>query len=212
MSDDWRVRADVAEPGGGRRLVRGLHEHQVERDVRERLGERLPVSASEDSVFVYAETEQQARRAADVLGAVLAEHSLTAQVTLTRWHPEEERWEDAAEPLPTTPEERAAERAVRTEREAQESAAEGPQWEVRIDLDSRHESQALADRLAAEGLRPLRRWRHVFVSCATEDEARALSDRLRGEVPPGAGLIVEGTAADAWELTHPFAILGGIAG
>ncbi len=101
--------------------------------------------------------------------------------------------------------------AARTAREAQESAAEGPQWEGRVDLGSRHEAEALADRLAAEGLRPLRRWRHVFLSCVTEDEARALADRLRGEVPAGAELIVEGTAADAWELTHPFAILGGIA-
>ncbi len=211
MSDDWRVRADLDEPAHAHRLLRGMHEHEVERETRSKAGARLTVSSSDRSVFVYAETREQAEAAERALGDVLAAHELRATVSITRWHPDSESWEAADVPLPTTPEDEAAEHQRLEAREAQESAQEGPQWEVRIDLGSHREALDVADRLEAEGLVPLRRWTHVFISCATQDDAEALATRLQGELPQAERVLAEGTASDAWQATHPFAVLGGIA-
>jgi ligand-binding SRPBCC domain-containing protein len=211
MTDDFRVRADLPDAEHAHRLARGLHEHEVEHDLAERLRHRLPVSASDTSVFVYAGDAQAAAHAAEIVRDVLADHELDGQVDIARWHPLEEAWEPVDVPLPATPQDAAAEHARVEAREAQESAAAGAQWEVRIDAASHRDAEAMADRLEADGLRPLRRWKHVFVSVATDDEARALADRLRAELPEAEAVIAEGTAADAWRATHPFAVLGGIA-
>ncbi|MCU0313611.1 MAG: hypothetical protein MUC84_06065 [Solirubrobacteraceae bacterium] len=211
MSDDFRVRADLNEAEHARRLVHGLHEHEVEHDLAERLRHRVPVSASDASVFVYAGDEPAAVQAAVIVRDVLADHGLTGELSLARWHPVEEAWEPLDVPLPETPEALAAEHAKVEAREAQESASLGAQWEVRIDAASHRDAEAMADRLEAEGLAPLRRWKHVFVSVATDDDARALADRLRAELPEAVAVTAEGTAADAWRATHPFAVLGGIA-
>jgi ligand-binding SRPBCC domain-containing protein len=211
MSDDFRVRVDVRETEHVRRLARGLHEHEVEHDLTERLRHRLPVTASGTSVFVYAGDEPAAAHAAGIVRDVLADHGLEGDVSLARWHPAEEAWEPVDVPLPATREALAAEHAKVEAREAQASAALGAQWEVRIDAASHREAEEMALRLDAQGLAPLRRWTHVFVAVATDDEARALADRLRAELPEATAVIAEGTAADAWRATHPFAILGGIA-
>lgn len=211
MSDDWRVRADLESGEQAERLVRGLHEHEIEREARAVLGAGLTVSVGERTVFVYANQEEDARRAVDALADVLAEHGLSATIGLDRWHPDEERWEDAGAPLPRTPTERAAELAARERREAAESAERGPQWQLRIDFDSRRDAVEAVRRLEAEGLRARRGFRHVFVRCATEDDARELAERLTREMPLDAELIVEGAPDDAWTATHPFAVLGGIA-
>lgn len=211
MSDDWRVRADLAETGHVHHLVKGLREREVEHDLAERLRHRLPVTHSDTSVFVYAGDEAAASQAADVVRQVLADHDLTAELTIDRWHAEGERWEPADVPLPATPEERAAEHAELEAREARESAAAGPQWEVRIDVASNADAAAVTEHLEAQGLTPLRRWKHVFVSVATDDEAQALAERLKAELPEATAVIPEGTAAQAWQATHPFAVLGGIA-
>jgi len=211
MSDDWRVRADLGETGQVHHLVKGLHEREVEHDLAERLRHRLPVTHSDASVFVYAGDEGAAAHAAELVREVLADHELTGEVAIDRWHHEEERWEPADVPLPQTPEEVAAEHAALEQREAAESATEGAQWEVRIDVASPWDGETVAEHLEAQGLHPLRRWKHVFVSVATDDEARALAERLRAELPEATAVIPEGTAAQAWEATHPFAVLGGIA-
>lgn len=211
MSDDWRVRADLAETGNVHHLLKGLHEREVEHDLAERLRHRLPVTHSDTSVFVYAGDETAASQAAEVVRQVLADHDLTAQLAIDRWHEEGELWEPADVPLPATAEEHAAEHAELEEREARESAAAGPQWEVRIDVASSADAEAVAEHLEAQGLKPLRRWKHVFVSVATDDEAQALADRLKAELPEATAVIPEGTAAQAWQATHPFAVLGGIA-
>ena len=211
MSDDWRVRADLDEPIGARHLLKSLHEHELEEEVEERLPQRLAVTADESSVFVYCGDRAQAEQAAAVVGEVLEQDGLHATIEIACWHADAEAWEPASVPLPQTDEERAAEHARLEAREAQESTERGPQWEVRIDLGSRREAVAVAEQLEGEGLTPLRRWTHVFISAATDDEALALAERLRGALPADAKVSVEGTAADAWRATHPYAVLGGIA-
>ncbi len=211
MSDDWRVHAELESEIGAGHLLKGMHEREIVSEVQDHIGGRLPVTADGRDVFVYTADSTQADAAAAAVAEVLESHDLRGVVSIAQWHPVEEAWKDPAEPLPLTPEQEAAERAAREQREARESAEHGAQWEVRIDLASHADALTVADRLEGEGLAPLRRWKHVFVSVATEDEAKALAERLRGDSLGAENIIVEGTAADAWRATHPYAVLGGIA-
>ena len=211
MSDDWRVHAELEDEIGAGHLLKGMHEREIAHEVQDQLGGRLPVTADERDVFVYTADRAQAETAAAAVAEVLTAHDLHGVVTIAQWHPVEEAWKDPDEPLPLTPEQEAAEREAREQREERESAERGAQWEVRIDLESHAHSLAVAERLEAEGLAPLRRWKHVFISVASEDDANELADRLRGEDLGAENIIVEGTAADAWRATHPYAVLGGLA-
>src|SRR5919204_634143 len=81
----------------------------VAEGVRERLGGRVAVSAGNDRVFLYADTQEAAEEAARVAQDVLAERELEADLGLARWHPIAERWEEPSLPLPRTEAEREAE-------------------------------------------------------------------------------------------------------
>jgi hypothetical protein len=211
MSDDWRVHAELEDEIGAGHLLKGMHEREIAHEVQDHLDSRLPVTADAHHVFVYTADRAQAEAAAAAVAEVLTAHDLHGVVTIARWHPVEEAWKDPDEPLPATSEQQAAERAAREQREERESAERGPQWEVRIDLATHPAALAVADRLEAEGLSPLRRWKHVFISVASEDDAEELAERLRGEDLGAERILVEGTAADAWRATHPYAVLGGLA-
>lgn len=213
MNDDWRVHATLIEPADAGPMMRALHEHevQVERELRSRLGAKLPVFNDSNEIFIYAPTGDEADAAAEALREAAATVGIAAEVEVSRWHPDAEEWRSPDEPLPATEEEVAVERARREQREAQESAEKGMQWEVRVDLDSRHEAVTLEQRFESEGIRSLRRFRHVFLYCESEDDARELADRLKGEIPEGATVTVEGTPwSGPWQTSHPFAILGGL--
>ena len=212
MSDDWRVRADLGETGHVHHLVKGLHEREVEHDLAERLRHRLPVTHSDTSVFVYAGDEAAASHAAELVREVLADHDLTGEVAIDRWHREGERWEPADVPLPRDARGGGGRACgARAARGAPRAPAAGAQWEVRIDVASPRTPRRSPTTSRPRASHPLRRWKHVFVSVATDDEARALADRLRAELPEATAVIPEGTAAQAWQATHPFAVLGGIA-
>lgn len=215
MHDEFRVHVEVP-----RERVRGLLEslRAIERGTF--AGAPTPrhvaVSHEDGQLFVYADSSDDAARASTALQAVLSEHGIDAAPAMARWHPEEERWEDAAQPLPGTPAEHATEheRLERLETEESEQAGR-PEWEVRVTLPTHHDADAFAERLQAEGY-PLRRhWRHLQLGTRDEDEAAALAERLRSEAPAGSEIEVEGDAWDAWaELTapaRPFAIFGGLA-
>lgn len=213
MSDDWRVHAKLIEPDDAGPMVKALHEHEVavERELAGRLGPKLPVSHDGNDIFIYATTGDEAHAAEEAIREAATAAGVKANIDVKRWHPEAEEWRPADEPLPDDAEELAAERAHRERAEAAESAERGPQWEVRIDLQHRREAIELEERLAGEGIRSLRRFRHLFVYCATEDDARELAKRLESEVPDGATVTPEGTPwSGAWQTTHPFAVLGGL--
>ena len=212
MSDDWRVRAELQDPAGAPQVLRGIKEWGLASDVEATLPERLPVSAGESHVFVYAASRDQAERAGATVRQVIAAADLQGEVTVDRWHPEAEEWQDADAALPQTAAEHDAEHARREAREAHASAARGPQWELRIDCVARHDAVELSAMLEREGVAALRRWRHVFILAATDDEAQAHAGRLRSQLPVGAVMTVEGSAAGPWNATHRFAVLGGLAG
>lgn len=161
----------------------------MEQDVRQRLGHRVAVSADGPHVFLYAGTEDAAREAERVVRQVLEQHQQAAEFAVDRWHPIEQEWEDASVPLPETAEQQQAERQRRVDDDTQESLATGrADWEVRVELASRHEAVELARRLEAEGRRVIRRWRYVVVGANNEDEATALAQLLRADAPAGASV------------------------
>jgi hypothetical protein len=193
-----------------------MREFALERDARKRLGDRVAVSADGPRVFLYTDTEAAVREAQQVVTPLLAQHGLTdSAISVARWHPEEERWEDAGKPLPSTPKEHAAEHAAEEADEAQRSAEQGfAEWEVRAELPSHSETVAFADRLEGEGIPVLRRWTFLLVGAPNEDAARALAERIRSEAPAGTRVEAEVSGAVVWKVAdpYPFAIFGGLGG
>jgi hypothetical protein len=212
MSDDWRVTVELASDDESRQLVDWLRDARLERGERERLGERVAVSRAGANVFLYADTEERARGVERLVQARLG-HPAAGRVALARWHPDEQRWEDAAVPLPRTDAERRAEHDRLQAREADESRTSGyAEWEVRIELASHEDTVSLAERLEREGVPVVRRYTYLLVGAVNEDEARTLADRVREEAPEGARVEIEPGGQMVWEVTpqNPFVIFGGL--
>jgi hypothetical protein len=194
MADDWRIRIKIEDdqaPGLLERLGLELGDEASEL-AQELEKRRLAVSYDEDEVFVYASSRAEAERARAVIQAELRDLG-TAAVTgpVEHWLEDEERWDD--EPPDESWEEDELERGYAP-------------WEVRVSCKSHREARELADQLEQEGYSVERRWRHLIVGTASNEEAKALAARLHGEVEPGGELI--------WETVpgNPFAIFGGLGG
>jgi hypothetical protein len=187
--EDWRVTVTLPDAGNVRRALQAVREHEVEEDVRHRLGHRVAVSADGNNVFIYAGTENAAREADRVVRDVLAKRDLTGQFALDRWHPIEQDWQDAGDPLPETAEERTAEHERRIADETAESLGTGrAHWEVRVELPSRREAVELASKLQAEGRSVVRRWKYVVVGANNEDQVKELAAVIKQEAPTDASV------------------------
>jgi hypothetical protein len=212
VADDWRLTVELADERAALDLVAWLHEARLEPGELERLGERVIVSRDGARVFLYSDSEERAR---DVERLVLARlgHPAVGRVELARWHPAEQRWEDAAVPLPRSDAEWRTEHDRLQAREAAESRASGEaEWEVRVELPSHDATTDLAERLEAEGVPVVRRWTFLLVGAANEDDAHALAERLEAEAPEGARIEVEPGGRMVWEVApaNPFAVFGGL--
>jgi hypothetical protein len=204
MADDYRIKVEFEDEGKILHFGRSLHEREFEQELREQLGEGMIVTRDGSEVFLYASTPAQARAAEAAVREVLEHHDAKADVSsVERWHPVEERWEDASVPLPQTGDELATEHARQEKDEAAESRRLGvAEWEVRVDLPSHRDAVELAERLEAEGISPIvRRWKYLLIGAATDEEAAALAERIRAEAPEGANVKAEPSAAIGWELT-----------
>jgi hypothetical protein len=220
--DDWRVTVTLRDADGAGGFRRALHEHRVEDEARERFGDRVAVGDGEEGeILLYAGTREAAAEAERVVRDLLQQHGMEAGVRVDRWHPVEERWEEEDVPLPSTDAELQAEH----ERLEQDEIAESEQlgaalWEVRIELASRHDADALEERLRAESdsilpgwtFSVVRRWRYLVIGADTEDQANEVARRLKGELPPGATIQVGPSDALAWRAmpSNPFAVFGGL--
>jgi hypothetical protein len=214
MADDFRIVVEFEEEEHGLHFGRRLGERQFEKEVREQLGEGVMVTRDGPHVFLYTSTPDQAEAARRTVQQVLDEDQTPATVSpVFRWHPTEERWEDAAKPLPQTGEEASAEHERWEDQQADEVRELGyAEWEVRVDLPSHRDAVEFAERLEADGITPItRRWKYVLIGTATDDDAQALADRLRTQVPEGATVRAEPSAAIEWELAsgNPFSLFGG---
>ena len=187
MNDEWRVEVDLDDEQHGLTLGERLRSLDLDDEARKRLGDGVIVTRDGPRMFLYAETEEQAREAERVARELLAAEELTADTALTRWHPDEDAWKDASVPLPRTEEERAAERE-RHEREAERQHASpwAYQWEVRVHLPAHRDTVDLAKRLSDEGIEVRRRWRYLLVGASTEERAAEIAERIRSEAPDGS--------------------------
>ncbi len=215
MHDDFRIRVEVPRERA-RELLGALEAHERDGGVGSPSPEHIAVSHEEGHVFLYADSSEEAARARAAVEAVLSQTGISGQVSSWRWHPEEDRWEDASLALPIAPAEHAAEHERLEETETEESEQAGyPEWEVRVTLPTHHDARAFAERLAAEGIPVQRHWRHLTLGVNDEDDAHALAERLRSEAPQGSTLTVEGAAWPMWVAVNspsrPFAIFGGLA-
>jgi hypothetical protein len=192
VGDDWRVTVTFRDEADVQQAARSVREHEVEDDVRSRLGHRIVMSVDGPTVFLYAGTEDTAREADRVVREVLAQHQLSAEFTLDRWHPLEEEWEDVSVPMPDTAEQRAAEHQRLVDAETQDSLAAGQAgWEVRVELPSHRQAVELAERLQAEGHPVTRRWKYLVIGVNNEDDASALAEAIGQEIPAKASVRIQ---------------------
>jgi hypothetical protein len=206
VANDWRVTVTLHEASHAGQVMDSLREHEVEDDVRRRLGHRVAVSAEGSTVYLYAGTEDAAREADQVVRDLAAQQGLTADFALDRWHPIEEEWESADVAMPQTDAERQAEHERLEQEETRESLETGrPEWDVRVEMPSRHAAVQLAERLEAEGRPVIRRWTLLVLGANDEDDAIALAQTIKKEAPAEANVQI----AQAGPLL-PFAQYGPI--
>lgn len=190
MSDDYRIRIEPpdehhAETIAGR-LQHGLGSDEAKRLAQELEGRRLAVSRDGSELFVYTSSPAEAEHARQIVQAELAEEGIDAQVSeVESWLHDEERWSD--EPPQETWEQEELEHG-------------NAPWEVRVELPTQEEARRLADELESEGYKPVRRFHFLIVGTASEEDARALAERLHGTAEPGGELV--------WEVArdNPFAV------
>lgn len=195
MRDDWRIRIDLEEQQAEGLLERlGLDLSSEARELAKELeGRRLVVSRDDETIFVYAGSRQEADSARAIIEAELREAGIHAGVTESeRWLPDEDRW--SGEP----PEEYEPEESTLAHGHAP--------WEVRVNTRSPEEADQLADELEREGHGVIRRHTYLLVGAASEEEARALAERLHGQVEASGELVYEALPQ------NPFAIFGGLGG
>jgi hypothetical protein len=198
-TDEWRVEIDLDDEDHHYKLDERIRALDLDDEARERLGGSVTVTRSGPRMFVYTASEDAAAEAARVIRQLLEADELTGSVAVTRWHPIEEAWRDAADPLPQTEAERAAERARHEAAEAREASEEGEyDYEVHVDPPHHRDAVDLERRLKEEGLPVKRRWKHLRVGALSEESAEEIAARVRSEAPEGTDVAVGAT-----ELRHP---------
>lgn len=214
MSDDWRLRIDVHERSRARRLLQHVDATELEHRLETAFKDRVAVSVEESTVFFYAGEREQAERAREVAQRFAEEQGWDVHLELRHWHPTAESWEDPDVPLPSADAEEAAEHAELIADERRQAVAQGyPEFEVRVECVSRTDAARLADKLRAEGLPNVQRFKYVIIGALDEDGANRLVERIRAEAPEGSVVWAEGTLAAVLEeggASNPFAVFGGM--
>jgi hypothetical protein len=195
MSDDWRIRIDVEEEHAQGLLERlGVDLSSEARDLAKELeGRRLAVSRDDDTIFVYAGSAAEAERARAIIEAELRDAGADAEVSqVEHWLAAEGTWDDEP-PGPSELEQEAIEHGYAP-------------WEVRIERSTPEAAAELADALEAEGRGVVRRHTYVLAGASSEEDARALAERLQGEVEAGGEVVYEAVPQ------NPFVLFGGLGG
>jgi hypothetical protein len=215
MNDDWRVRIDIHDEGVARWLAGQLDADELEHDLDAAFHDRVVLSVDGPVVFAYAGSRAQAERVADLVQRVAKEDDKKIDVQIAQWHPVAEEWQSPDVPEPVTAADAAAEREERVEDEREESAEQGyPDFEVRVQCQSRHDASELSHRLDRENVPHVHRSHYLLIGATDEDSAQALAERLRGEAPAGSEVLVEANPRSIYEHRpwNPFTLLGGLGG
>ena len=207
VAEDFRVEVELDDGAHGYPLRERLRALSLDDEARDRLGSDVVVTRDGSRLFAYTSTEEQAREAERVIGELVRDDELTADIRVTRWHPVAEEWRDASQSLPSSPADEQREYAEREAAEEQAARAEGEfDWRVVTELPSRDDAGDLARRLSDEGLPAKRRWRYVMVGVVTEERAEELVQRLRGELGDSADVWVQADIGDV--VAGPFQFIG----
>jgi hypothetical protein len=220
MSDDWRLRMELADERQARQLAERLAAFDSDHDLSGGFHRRVVVSRDGAELFCYADTREQAEATQRAIESIASDSDWQLTTELSHWHPAAEEWEDPDRPLPGSEAELAGERAGAMRAEDEESQQQGfPDFEVRVRCPSRHDAEQLAARLQEEGIPTVHRWEFVVLGAADEDAANALAERVRAEAPPGSTVVAEASVADvaseaplATPFNNPFAVFGGLGG
>jgi hypothetical protein len=219
MNDDWRLRVDLHEEGLAHELTSRLEAFDLAHNLRTSFGDRVIVSRDGPEVFCYTDSREQAEAAESALRGLADDHGWRLDVSLERWHPTAERWEEPDAPLPQTLSETTVERSELLERERLESAQQGyPEFEVRVRCPSEAGAVELAAQLRAEGVQVLQRREFLLIGAADEASAAGLAARVRDQAPAGSDVAAEGSVAEVVAEApfatpfSPFSVFGGLAG
>jgi hypothetical protein len=210
MDDDWRLQIDFEEQQHSARLLKRLAA-ELEHDLSTEYGDRMAVSRAGERVFVYAGSREQSEGSRALIERLAGEHGWSIETDLKRWHPIAEEWEDPDKPVPDGQAAVTAEHEELMATERREAAQRGnPEFEVRIQLQTRHEAVRLDKELRAEGIPTVRRFNFLLLGATDEDSAKTMAEELRSDVPAEAAISVEGTwqMAFAESRPNPFAIFG----
>lgn len=215
MNDEWRLQIEIEDDAHATALGEHLAARELEHDLSNAFEDRVIVSRDGTRLFLYAGSREQVEAVGKLVDKVAAENGWKIESRLRRWHPEAEDWETPDEPLPQSEDsvEDEHEALVASERGRSERTGE-PEYEVRVDLPSHGEAVKFAERLEAEGLPAVRRWKYLVVGATDEDSAKELAERLREEAPEGSEVTAEGSGQVAYaeRPPNPFAIFGGLGG
>jgi hypothetical protein len=207
--DEWRVEVELDADEHGRSLGERLRSLNLDNEAEKRLGGSVVVTRDGPHLFLYAWHEESAQEAERVIRDLMEEDELSGEVSLTRWHPVEEAWRPASEPLPETDDEVEAERRRNERAEEMEAAEKGDyDWEVVIDLPNLRETRDLAARLTVRGLPVKRRFKYLLVGQPTEEAAIELGKSFEGEVPEGSHVGIRANPADS--PAPSFVLLGSL--
>jgi hypothetical protein len=213
VDDDWRLSISFDDEAHADGLSEHLQARELEHGLEDSFGERVIVSRDGAELFCYTATRDQAERAENLVRSLAGDHDWAVNMTLARWHPDAEAWEDPDKALPASVTERQEEHEELIARERSEGAESGhPEWEVRVDCPSHRDAVSLAKSLEEEGMRPVRRWKYLIIGASDEDSAKQLAERLQAEAPEGSNVAAEGTWQEALRERppNPFAFLGGL--
>jgi hypothetical protein len=97
-TDEYRLEIDIHESVHGK-LSERLRSLDLDDEVAERLGDRVIVTRDGERLYVYTQSAEAAAEAERVVGSVLADEGLEAEIRRRRWNPDERFWQDADEPL-----------------------------------------------------------------------------------------------------------------
>ena len=193
MTEEWRLEVELDEERHGFSLGERLRSHSLDDEARERLeGRRAIVTRDGSRLFVSADTAAPAREAERVLRELIEAEDLSADIWVSRWHPDAETWKGADEPMPESEADRIAEYRGREAAalERAERTGEMP-FEVRVDLPKLPDALALVEDLREQGHSVERRWRHVLIGAPTEERAQEIAEELRPKLPDDSEVEIE---------------------
>lgn len=153
MNDDWRLQVDFHESSHAQSLIERLEARELQHDLSNAFHDRVIVTRDDDRIFLYTGSREQAERARELVDSLAKQDGWNLRLDLKRWHPTAEDWEDPDKPLPHDDAARTTEREALMVTEREEAEERGySEFEVRIDVPTRHEAIRLAERLQEEGL------------------------------------------------------------